>query len=78
VVGVVVQLGQCFDLMDTLYTRAVAAAYLRWRTQRLADGQPLPVNAGPAPDHKDPRKNNYAERERPDASSAASTTCASC
>ncbi len=52
VVGVVVQLGRCFDLFDTRFTVALAGAHEAWSAPLRARGVPLPVNAGPAPDYR--------------------------
>lgn len=52
VVGAVLQLGLCFDLMDVRYTEDLATAYERWAKSLVARGTAPPVNAGSAPDHK--------------------------
>lgn len=52
VVGTLVQLGQCFDLMDTRFTKDLGEAYVEWLKQlEVAQLEP-PKNAGRAPDHK--------------------------
>lgn len=50
VVGALVQLGRCFDLMDTRFTSELADAFLMLKVSRLVTGEPLPVNAGRTPD----------------------------
>ncbi len=49
VVGAVLQLGRCFDLLDTRFTALLAQAYPAWRRRALKVG-PLPKNAGRTPD----------------------------
>jgi hypothetical protein len=52
VVGALIQLGNCFDLMDTKYTEGLREAYRVFtRTQRAAQ-EPLPRNRGKTPDKK--------------------------
>jgi hypothetical protein len=50
VVGALVQLGRCFDLMDTRFTTLLAQGYALWDSQRRAAGKPLPQNKGATPD----------------------------
>ncbi len=52
VVGAIVQLGSCFDLMDTRFTAELADAYEELRAARVRMGLPIPVNAGATPDQK--------------------------
>lgn len=52
VVGAVVQLGSCFDLMDTAYTRDLAWAFREYRSFATKAGWMLPRNAGSTPDRK--------------------------
>src|ERR1044071_2251235 len=52
VVGAVVQLGNCFDLLDTAYTRELAAAYRDYRSMLAQTGAMLPRNAGTTPAKK--------------------------
>ena len=52
VVGALIQLGACFDLLDTMYTHDLATFYRRWEAKNRNNGLALPVNAGRAPDHK--------------------------
>jgi hypothetical protein len=52
VVGALVQLGNCFDLMDTRFTAELARAYDELRVARARAGAPLPINAGATPDQK--------------------------
>lgn len=47
VVGAVVQLGNCFDLMDESVTAALAVAYESLLKSFTADGRTLPINTGP-------------------------------
>jgi hypothetical protein len=52
VVGAIVQLGRCFDLMDTRFTADLAQAYALCEAHYQRQGMPLPVNAGKTPDRK--------------------------
>jgi hypothetical protein len=52
IVGALVQLRHCFDLMDTKYTRELAEAYSRFCSVALEPGTTLPRNAGSTPDKK--------------------------
>lgn len=52
VVGALVQLGNCFDLMDTAHTRELAQAYRAYRSIVARDGTTLLRNAGTTPDKK--------------------------
>lgn len=52
VVGALVQLGHCFDLMDTMFTHALAEGYRAFRSIAIAHGMTLPRNAGSTPDKK--------------------------
>ena len=52
VVGALVQLGNCFDLMDTACTRELATAYRQYRSMLAHAGARLPRNAGSTPDKK--------------------------
>jgi hypothetical protein len=52
VVGALVQLGNCFDLMDTNYTAELGDAYDGFRALCAEMGASLPVNAGATPDQK--------------------------
>jgi hypothetical protein len=51
VVGALIQLGQCFDLMDTRYTRLVSKFFPVWKLQMETARAPLPRNEGKAPDN---------------------------
>ncbi|MFL5354130.1 hypothetical protein [Archangium sp.] len=51
-VGALIQLGDCFDLLDTRFTSELAAAYVPWMESQPPEKLPLPRNAGPAPDYK--------------------------
>lgn len=52
VVGAVVQLGHCFDLMDTANTRDLTSAFREYRSFAAQAGWRLPRNAGSTPDKK--------------------------
>lgn len=52
VVGALVQLGRCFDLMDTRFTSELAEAYRVFETSVRQLGHPLPENAGKTPERK--------------------------
>lgn len=45
VIGAVIQLGDCFDLMDTKYTDELSSAYPLFKASRPAK-EPLPKNTG--------------------------------
>ncbi len=45
VVGALIHLGKCFDLMDTRSTTILSAAFDDFRTGMLEDGQALPANS---------------------------------
>lgn len=51
-VGALIQLGDCFDLLDTRFTSELAMAYVPWRASYRRENLPLPRNAGAAPDYK--------------------------
>jgi hypothetical protein len=52
IVGALVQLGRCFDLMDTKFTEELPIAYAMLQQIHEDNGQPLPKNAGATPDKK--------------------------
>ena len=52
VVGALVQLGRCFDLLDTAHTRDLASAFRKYRSVATRRGWMLPRNAGSTPDKK--------------------------
>jgi hypothetical protein len=52
VVGAVLQLGNCFDLMDTKFTDELPVAFEMLRRAHEEAGQPLPKNGGTTPDKK--------------------------
>lgn len=52
VVGAVLQLGNCFDLMDTKFTAELALAFESLKRIHDKIGQPLPKNEGRVPDNK--------------------------
>lgn len=45
-IGAVIQLGTCFDLLDEEITTLLATSYQEFRDSFAAVGQPLPVNRG--------------------------------
>lgn len=46
VLGVLIQLGACFDLLDETITALLAASYQEFAESFAATGEPLPVNKG--------------------------------
>ncbi len=52
VVGAILQLGECFDLMDTRFTRDLAKAYAAFKKVKALAKEPLPKNKGKTPDKK--------------------------
>lgn len=46
VVGAVIHLGHCFDLLDTKFTADLASAYKWFKASTAADGLPMPENSG--------------------------------
>jgi len=52
VVGALIQLGRCFDLMDTRFTDELPLAFEMTRRVHDQDGKPLPMNAGKTPDKR--------------------------
>jgi hypothetical protein len=46
VVGAVLQLGRCFDLMDTRFTANLGRAHRAWLSLMRRGGRPLPENVG--------------------------------
>ncbi len=52
VVGAVLQLGKCFDLMDTRFTDELPIAFEMLTTAHEQTGQPLPRNEGMTPDKR--------------------------
>lgn len=50
VLGVVLQLGNCFDLLDTRFTSRLARVYPVWREAMRVLGKPVPHNHGHLPD----------------------------
>lgn len=52
VVGAIVQLGECFDLMDTRYTTELAEAYDLFKKVKRSTHEPLPRNKGKTPEKK--------------------------
>jgi hypothetical protein len=67
VVGALIQLGNCFDLLDTRFTQELREAYPAWKKVMRAAGAKLPSNGGSLPDRKLRRRdcaflNNYLDR----------------
>jgi hypothetical protein len=52
VVGALVQLGNCFDLLDTRFTFDLAREYENLQARHAEAGQSLPENSGSDPDRK--------------------------
>jgi hypothetical protein len=52
VIGAIVQLGNCFDLMDTKYTAELAEAFRLFKRVKRRAAEPLPRNRGKTPDKK--------------------------
>jgi hypothetical protein len=52
VVGALVQLGNCFDLLDTRYAADLASAYESWASSRDDPRVALPTNDGNDPDRR--------------------------
>ena len=52
VIGAMIQLGECFDLLDTKFTTELSEFYGIWKAQETATGRALPVNDGKTPDKK--------------------------
>jgi hypothetical protein len=52
VIGALVQLGECFDLMDTRFTHDLRQFFPDWAQSVRAEGAELPRNAGSTPDLK--------------------------
>ena len=70
VVGALVQLGRCFDLMDTRFTDELPLAFERYKQFHRVSGRPLPVNRGKTPDkllrHRDCAVLNFYLRWLPE------------
>lgn len=52
VVGALIQLGRCFDLMDTRFTSDLAEAFMLFSRATAQAQRRLPRNQGPLPDRK--------------------------
>ncbi len=50
IVGAILQLGNCFDLMDTKFTDELPVAFAMFKGALEHSEQPLPTNAGATPD----------------------------
>ena len=46
VVGALIHLGNCFDLLDTRFTADLREAFPKWRDALMTTGADLPVNTG--------------------------------
>jgi len=51
-VGALIQLANCFDLMDTKFTEELPIAFSMLKKLHDETGQPLPENKGKTPDQK--------------------------
>lgn len=52
IVGALIQLGNCFDLMDTKFTEELPFAFEMLKKLHEQEGKPLPENGGNTPDKK--------------------------
>lgn len=52
IVGALIQLGDCFDLMDTKFTKELRSAHAMLKKIHDDQGSTLPVNGGGTPDKK--------------------------
>ena len=52
IVGALLQLGKCFDLMDTRFTDELPDAFAMLKEMHDRTGKPLPTNAGATPDKR--------------------------
>jgi hypothetical protein len=50
VVGAIIQLGRCFDLLDVQFTRLLLPTYESQQREAVSSGKPLPSNRGPDQD----------------------------
>jgi hypothetical protein len=50
IVGALIQLGRCFDLMDTRFTEELPFAFEEYKQFHRQRGKPLPENRGKTPD----------------------------
>ncbi|HET7506159.1 MAG TPA: hypothetical protein VFK02_34305 [Kofleriaceae bacterium] len=50
IVGALIQIGRCFDLMDTRFTDELSVAFKMVKRLHEHRGQPMPTNAGKTPD----------------------------
>jgi hypothetical protein len=73
IVGALIQLGRCFDLMDTRFTGELPRAFERLKELYRRAGQPLPTNAGKTPD----KLLRHRDRHSREAGSASRVTCRS-
>jgi Zn ribbon nucleic-acid-binding protein len=70
IVGALVQLGRCFDLMDTQFTDELPIAFAKYKQLHRQSGQLLPENRGKTPDkllrHRDCAVLNFYLRWLPE------------
>lgn len=52
VLGALIQLGECFDLLDTRFTRDLADFYTQWEEESRTNKLAMPANSGKTPDKK--------------------------
>jgi hypothetical protein len=50
IIGALVQLGHCFDLMDTRFTEELPLAFEMFKKHHRSTGRPMPSNSGKTPD----------------------------
>ncbi|WP_437631824.1 hypothetical protein [Sorangium sp. So ce854] len=50
VIGAILQLGRCFDLLDTRFTSELEGAFEVWKRVQDKAGKPLPSNHGKTPE----------------------------
>lgn len=52
VIGAIIKLGRCFDLMDTKYTQELPGAFEVFKKVKRRAREPLPINQGGTPEKK--------------------------
>jgi hypothetical protein len=52
VIGAIIQLGTCFDLLDTRSTHSLATAFLEYRKRIRDAGAKMPTNSGTLPENE--------------------------
>ena len=82
VVGALIQLGRCFDLMDTHFTSELSIAFVRFKASQSLRGLPMPENRGATPDKllrlRDCAVMNYYLRRIEEAGEASYDTVRCC